>query len=63
MFFPRTLRTFQRSLLLLFTLVLALAAPLSAKSWHILNFQDAITVNSDGSALVNETITLDFEGE
>lgn len=40
-----------------------LASPLAAKSWRISNFQDTITVNSDGSALVNETITLVFVGE
>ena len=34
-----------------------------AKSWRVSNFQDTITVNPDGSALVNETITLNFVGE
>jgi hypothetical protein len=63
MFFSRTPRTLQKILPLLFALILALAAPLSAKSWHISNFQDTITVNSDGSALVNETISLVFIGE
>ncbi len=47
------------TLLLLF----ALAAPAFAKSWRISNFQDTITVNPDGSALVDETITLNFVGE
>ncbi|MGA7895671.1 MAG: DUF2207 domain-containing protein [Candidatus Sulfotelmatobacter sp.] len=49
--------------LVLFAVILALAAPLSAKSWRISNFQDTITVNTDGSAQVNETITLVFVGE
>jgi len=39
------------------------AAPLFAKSWRVSNFQDTITVNRDGGALVKETITLSFEGE
>jgi hypothetical protein len=47
------------SLLLLF----ALAVPAAAKSWRVSNFQDTITVKPDGSALVNETITLNFIGE
>ena len=38
-------------------------SPLFAKSWRVSNFQDTITVNPDGSALVNETITLNFVGE
>ena len=48
---------------LLLATILALAAPLAAKSWRVSNFQDTITVNPDGSALVNETITLNFVGE
>jgi hypothetical protein len=43
--------------------ILALAAPLSAKSWRVSNLQDTIAVNNDGSALVKETITLVFVGE
>ena len=34
-----------------------LASPVVAKSWRISNFQDTITINEDGSALVNENIT------
>src|ERR1039457_6335099 len=49
--------------LLLLATILAFAAPAVAKSWRISNFQDSITVNEDGSALVNETITLVFVGE
>ena len=52
-----------RAFLLLLATVLALAAPLAAKSWRISNFQDTITVNPDGSALVNETIAFTFDGE
>src|SRR5580692_8219696 len=48
---------------LILTTILALAAPLFAKSWRVSNFQDTITVNPDGSALVNETIMLNFVGE
>jgi uncharacterized membrane protein len=35
----------------------------SAKSWRISDFQDNISVNKDGSAVVTERITLVFEGE
>ncbi len=52
-----------RSLFLLLATVIALAAPLAAKSWRISNFQDDVTVAADGTAQVRETITLLFEGE
>ncbi|HVR24638.1 MAG TPA: DUF2207 domain-containing protein [Candidatus Polarisedimenticolia bacterium] len=48
---------------LLLATILAFAAPAAAKSWRISNYQDTITVNGDGSALVSETITLVFVGE
>src|SRR5437763_1520302 len=48
--------------LLLLAAILALTLPAAAKSWRVSNFQDTITVNPDGSALVNETITLNFDG-
>jgi len=44
-------------------LLFTLAAPAAAKSWRVSDFQDTITVAPDGSALVNETITLNFVGE
>jgi hypothetical protein len=50
-------------LFLLFATILAFAAPAAAKSWRVSNLQDTITVNKDGSALINETITLNFVGE
>ncbi|HTC49163.1 MAG TPA: DUF2207 domain-containing protein [Candidatus Aquilonibacter sp.] len=50
-------------LFLIFTAILAFATPATAKSWRVSNMQDTITVNQDGSALVNETITLNFVGE
>jgi hypothetical protein len=59
----RSAATNPAAFLLLFAAIFALATPLAAKSWRISNFQDTITVNSDGSAMVNETITLSFEGE
>src|SRR5271166_2021792 len=49
--------------LLLLAVIFSLASPLFAKSWRISSFEDTITVNQDGSALVNETITLTFVGE
>jgi len=50
------------ALLVVVATVVFLALPAAAKSWHVSNFQDTITVNPDGSALVNETITLNFDG-
>ena len=47
-------------LLALFLCVTTLA---SAKSWRISDFQDNISVNKDGSAVVTERITLVFVGE
>src|SRR5271155_2673644 len=47
----------------LVAIVLALTSPLAAKSWRITDFQDTITVNPDGSAVVTEHITLTFVGE
>jgi hypothetical protein len=35
----------------------------AARSWHISDFQDKITVNVDGTAVVTERITFVFEGE
>src|SRR6202167_5691204 len=59
---PRIMRRLAKALMLATVLVLA-ASPGFARSWHVSNFQDTITVNPDGSAMVNETITLDFVGE
>ena len=47
----------------LFLLLCLLSSVASAKSWRISDFQDDITVNKDGSALVTERITLVFVGE
>jgi hypothetical protein len=60
-----SLRRFETAapLLLLAIFTLAFAAPATAKSWRVSNFQDNITVNPDGSAVVNENITLVFVGE
>ena len=43
--------------------LLAMAAPLAAKSWRVADFQHTINVGIDGSALVREHITLVFIGE
>src|SRR5713101_4156567 len=40
-----------------------LATPVAAKSWRIADFNDNITVNGDGSAVITERISLVFEGE
>src|ERR1700752_2498976 len=52
-----------RKILFLALLVCSLAGIAAAKAWRITDFQDSITVNTNGSALVNERITLAFEGE
>lgn len=44
-------------------LLCTLVANASAKSWRIADFQDNITVEKDGSALVRERISLVFVGE
>ncbi|MGC2328139.1 MAG: DUF2207 domain-containing protein, partial [Candidatus Sulfotelmatobacter sp.] len=44
-------------------IVLAFTSPLAAKTWRISDFQDTITVNPDGSAVVTEHITMTFVGE
>src|SRR5208282_4987466 len=43
--------------------LLVSSSPLLAKSWHVSDFDDTITVSPDGSAAVQERITLVFEGE
>jgi len=50
-------------LLLLLSCLLLFVSPLFARSWRIADFNDAITVSEDGSATVQERITLDFVGE
>ncbi len=52
-----------RGLLLCLACLAAASSPAAAKSWRIADFQDTITVEKDGSALVNERITLVFVGE
>ena len=52
----------QRRLFVLF-LLLTLAASAYARDWHIADFQDTISIAPDGTALVNEKITVDFVGE
>ena len=42
--------------------VVGFAAPLSARSYRIADFNDTITVGSDGSTAVHERITLVFNG-
>jgi Predicted membrane protein (DUF2207) len=44
-------------------LLLCLTGVAQAKSWRVSDFQDTITVNQDGTAVVIERITLVFEGE
>ena len=39
------------------------ASPLFARSWRVADFNDTISVHEDGSAAVQERITLAFVGE
>jgi hypothetical protein len=43
--------------------VLTIPAPVFARSWRISDFHDTMTVTHDGSLVVSERITLQFEGE
>ena len=43
--------------------ILVLVSPLAAKSWRVTDFQDNITVDKHGDAVVIEHITLSFVGE
>src|SRR5437867_710432 len=52
-----------RGLLLCLACLATASSPAAAKSWRIADFEDTITVEKDGSALVNERITLVFVGE
>ncbi|HEY6767257.1 MAG TPA: DUF2207 domain-containing protein [Candidatus Sulfotelmatobacter sp.] len=63
-FVPRPLASlFFRYPFFCFILCLAFASPLAAKSWHVADFNDTITVQKDGSAVVDERISLVFVGE
>ncbi|HTA23485.1 MAG TPA: DUF2207 domain-containing protein [Terriglobales bacterium] len=42
---------------------LLFSLPLFARSWRVTDYNDAISVAEDGSAIVHERITLSFEGE
>jgi uncharacterized membrane protein YgcG len=44
-------------------LLLFFASPVFARSWRVADFNDKITVQEDGSAIVHERITLEFDGE
>ncbi|HEY7617662.1 MAG TPA: DUF2207 domain-containing protein, partial [Terriglobales bacterium] len=43
--------------------LLTFSVPLFARSWRIADFQDNITINADGAAVVRERISLVFIGE
>ena len=44
-------------------LLIVFASPLFARSWRVADFNDVISVQEDGSAVVRERITLAFDGE
>jgi uncharacterized membrane protein len=52
-----------KTIALLVLFVSSLAGPAYAKSWRVADFQDRIVVARDGSAVVEERITLAFVGE
>jgi len=52
-----------RHLPTLFLTLLCFCSPLSAKSWRVTDFNDTISVGEDGSASIQERITLSFSGE
>ena len=49
--------------LLLVTCLVFIGAPLFARSWRIADFEDVISVSTEGSTLVKERINLVFVGE
>jgi uncharacterized membrane protein len=51
------------STLLITFLFLCFTTPLFAKSWRVTDFNDSISISEDGSALVQERVTLAFVGE
>jgi hypothetical protein len=55
---PQTIR-----IVFLALLLCILAGAAQAKSWRVADFQDNITVNPDGTAVVEERISLTFVGE
>ena len=61
---PRTRRGKPRLYhIVLLLSVLVLATPLYARSWRIADYQDTISINQAGQAVVSERITLVFIGE
>lgn len=52
-----------KTIVFIAALFCTLTASAAAKSWRIADFQDNITVEKDGSAVVRESITLVFVGE
>jgi len=55
---PRLLR-----IVLLLVALLSASVPAAARSWRIADFQDTIVIGGDGSAFVEERITLAFVGQ
>ena len=50
-------------LLLLLGLLIPVSAPAQAHDWRVTDFQDTISIATDGTALVSEKITLAFAGQ
>src|SRR5947207_25300 len=46
-----------------FACILTFACPLYGRTWRITDFDDSITIQSDGSATVHERISLAFRGQ
>jgi uncharacterized membrane protein YgcG len=53
----------RRLLVLLLLSALSAAAPAQSRNWHIGDFQDTISIATDGTALVSEKISLVFVGQ
>lgn len=47
----------------LLALLVCFSTPLFARSWRVADFKDTISITEDGSAVVQERITLSFTGE
>ena len=59
----QTLKRYFWLVIFLYLTFLCLSAQTFAKSWRVADFHDTITITGDGSAIVQERITLSFTGE
>ena len=59
----KTISALGRCVSILLLSILAFAAPLAAKSWRVADFNDTVSIGTNGTTTVQERITLVFIGE